>query len=260
MLIKIVTFSFILLVKSLTSFAQIDSLDNFAVNERYQLYSNKPHKFTAKQLFIPTALVSIGVISICHSPSKKTDNEISNSLRLDRRKTTVDNYTQFAGPVTAYGLNLIGIKGRHNLADLTIIYSSTQLLTTLVVQSIKRSITVTRPDGVGGNSFPSGHTATAFAGAEILRLEYKETSPWIGIAGYAFATYTGLCRIYNNRHRLSDVIAGAGFGILCAKTVYWLYPISNFTKKANERQKKYTVSFMPYYDTKQAGFALGISF
>ena len=74
----------------------------------------------------------------------------------------------------------------------------------------------------GSPSFPSGHTAIAFASAEFLRHEYKD-DPWIGYAGYAVATATGLLRMYNNKHYLGDIVAGAGFGIASAKLSYFLY-------------------------------------
>jgi membrane-associated phospholipid phosphatase len=52
---------------------------------------------------------------------------------------------------------------------------------------------------------------------------YKDVSIWYGISGYIIASGTGVLRIYNNRHWLTDVAAGAGM-ILCTKTAYWLYP------------------------------------
>ena len=80
--------------------------------------------------------------------------------------------------------------------------------------SSKYFIDKERPDGRGLNSFPSGHTFTAFVGAEMLRLEYGQEYPAIAVAGYAVATLTGALRIYNNRHWASDVLAGASVGIL----------------------------------------------
>lgn len=81
-----------------------------------------------------------------------------------------------------------------------------------------------RPNGSGFNSFPSGHTANVFASAEFLNQEYKDIHPWIGYAGYTVATATGILRMYNNKHWLSDVVAGAGFGILSTKVSYLIYP------------------------------------
>ena len=47
--------------------------------------------------------------------------------------------------------------------------------------------------------------------------EYKDVSVWYGISGYIVATGTGFFRIYNNKHWLTDVAAGAGIGILIDK-------------------------------------------
>ena len=71
--------------------------------------------------------------------------------------------------------------------------------------------------------FPSGHTTEAFAYAEFIQQEYKDVSPWYGAVGYAAATATGLLRIYNNKHWLSDVVAGAGIGMASTKLAYLLY-------------------------------------
>ena len=68
------------------------------------------------------------------------------------------------------------------------------------------------------------HTATAFMGAEFLYQEYKDISIWYGITGYVVATGTGLFRMYNNRHWLTDVATGAGIGILSTKIAYWVHP------------------------------------
>lgn len=99
--------------------------------------------------------------------------------------------------------------------------ATSYLLVSGTVLGLKSVTNVERPDGSSNNSFPSGHTATAFAGAEFLWQEYKDQSIWYGIAGYVVATGTGLFRIYNDRHWLTDVAAGAGIGILCTKTAYW---------------------------------------
>lgn len=66
-------------------------------------------------------------------------------------------------------------------------------------------------DGIFNNSFPSEHTATAFAGAEILYKEYKDKSVWHGVGGYVVATGTGLFCIYNNRHWIT----------YCGWSSYW---------------------------------------
>ena len=80
-----------------------------------------------------------------------------------------------------------------------------------------------RPDGSTRNSWPSGHTATAFVGATILHKEYGLTrSPWYSVAGYGVATATGVMRVLNNRHWVSDVLSGAGIGMISGELAYAL--------------------------------------
>jgi membrane-associated phospholipid phosphatase len=130
----------------------------------------------------------------------------------------------------------MGIKGKSNFKDRTLILATSYLLVAATTLPLKNITHVQRPDGSSANSFPSGHTATAFAGAEFLWQEYKDVSIWYGISGYVVATGTGFFRMYNDRHWLTDV-AGAGIGILCTKTAYWLYQkCKNYFSKETKRQ------------------------
>jgi hypothetical protein len=89
------------------------------------------------------------------------------------------------------------------------------------VNVIKNTAKEMRPDGSSANSWPSGHTATAFVGATLLHKEYGLTrSPWWSVAGYGVATATGVMRVLNNRHWISDVMSGAGLGILSTELGY----------------------------------------
>ena len=97
------------------------------------------------------------------------------------------------------------------------------ILSAQLVTALKHGTYQLRPDGSTYNSFPSGHTTTAFIGAEMMNQEFGWRSPWYSVAGYAMASGTAALRIVNNRHWLSDVIAGAGIGMLTTKCSYWLY-------------------------------------
>jgi membrane-associated phospholipid phosphatase len=136
----------------------------------------------------------------------------------------VDDYLQYAPAVAVYALDWAGVKAKHNFRERTFVMASSHLFMAVSVQTIKHATGRLRPDGSSANSFPSGHTATVFTGVHILFREYKDASPWIGIAGYATATATGFMRMLNHRHWLSDVAAGAGLGILCAEAAYLLLP------------------------------------
>ena len=97
-----------------------------------------------------------------------------------------------------------------------------------IVNSIKYTVREPRPDGSANNSFPSGHTATTFMGAELVRIEYGDDSPWYSVGAYTVAIAVGALRVYNNRHWFTDVFAGAGVGILSARIGYWMLP---YTRK-----------------------------
>ncbi|MGN0214024.1 MAG: phosphatase PAP2 family protein [Muribaculaceae bacterium] len=187
--------------------------------------TDNPYKFRIVQLAIPAALIGVGLIGLESDWLKYQNREIRDELQenIDRR-ITFDDFAQYSPMVAVYGLNLAGIKGKHDVVDQTILLGTAYALMGISVNTLKLTTKVERPDESSRNSFPSGHTATAFMGAELLRREYWNVSPWIGITGYAVAAGTGFFRMYNNRHWLTDVLAGAGIGILSVEAAYWLYP------------------------------------
>ena len=179
-----------------------------------------------RTLVVPLALITYGAFAQSSDDLREFDLSVKTEVRKKDPDfhTPFDNYLQYAPGLSVYALNAIGIKGKNNFRDRTITYLLANVIMGVTVQSIKKITKVRRPDGFGSNAFPSGHTATAFTGAEFLRQEYKDVSPWYGIAGYTTATVTGILRMYNNKHWLRDVVAGAGFGILSTQVAYWLEP------------------------------------
>jgi membrane-associated phospholipid phosphatase len=153
----------------------------------------------------------------------------------------LDNYTQYAPAVTAFALNLSGVKGRNKLGRATINLGAGMLIEGLLVNSIKYSARVRRPDGTSRNSFPSGHTATAFMSATFLHKEYAHVNPLYSILGYSMSSYTGISRSLNNRHWLSDILAGAGIGILSTELAYLI--VDNVYKNKGD--------FFTSFDTKK---------
>ena len=187
--------------------------------------SGNPYHFKLQQLAIPAVLIGVGVIGLESDWLKYQNSEVRDELQENiDKKITVDDFSQYLPMVAVYGLNLCGLKGKHDFVDRTIILATAYSIMGISVNGLKMVTKVERPDFSSRNSFPSGHTATAFMGAEFLRMEYQDVSPWIGVAGYTVAVGTGFFRMYNNRHWLTDVLAGAGIGILSAKAAYWLYP------------------------------------
>lgn len=141
---------------------------------------------------------------------------------FDYKAFHFDNFTQFVPVSAVMLLNLAGVPSRDERWSLFRRAATSMLLVVGVTQSLKFAVDELRPDRSSLTSFPSGHTAFAFSGAEMLRLEYSETSVWIPVAGYAVAALTGFMRIYNDRHWAGDVLAGAGVGLLTADLSFWL--------------------------------------
>ncbi len=137
-------------------------------------------------------------------------------------KSEIDNYTQYSPYAVILGCKLAGYHGRSNWGRFLVSAGLANVAMAVSVNSLKYSIKEMRPDNSTRNSFPSGHTATAFTAATILHKEYGLTrSPLFSIGGYAIATGTGVMRVLNNRHWISDVVAGAGIGILSAELGYF---------------------------------------
>ena len=169
-----------------------------------------------------------------------------------RHKFKWDDYMQYSPMVAAYVLDLTRLEGQHGFKDKTIILAMSYATMGILVNAMKFSVKERRPDSHARNSFPSGHTATVFMGAEFLYREYKDVSPWIGYAGYAVAATTGYLRIYNDRHYFNDVIAGACIGILSTRLSYWLYP-KLFKKSRCHTRKDIMAAGLPYCSPEGTG-------
>ena len=88
--------------------------------------------------------------------------------------------------------------------------------------ALKAMVKEERPDHSDNKSFPSGHTAMAFAAARSIDKEFRKESIWIPIAGYAAATAVGIERVANDRHHWYDVVAGAAVGYGAAELSWYL--------------------------------------
>jgi membrane-associated phospholipid phosphatase len=215
-----------------------------------------PYRWTIAGTVIPVGLITYGVIAL-HSGALKDVNEHFHEqiwTNHPHDMVHVDNYLQWAPAVAVYGLNLAGVKGYHNLRDRSIIYGMSLVLMSSATAITKNVSHEWRPDMSDDKSFPSGHTANAFAAAEFMRREYSNVSPWYGIAGYAAAITTGYFRMYNNKHWFSDVVGGAGVGILSTNIAYWVYP--SIKKWLFKKDKAGNAMALPFYQNGVTGLAL----
>lgn len=178
-----------------------------------------------------------------------SNNNLRFKIREERNNyftnfhTEADNYLAHAPAAILYGLNLVGVKGEHDFINRTVILIKIELLMTALTFPTKELTHVTRPDGSDQKSFPSGHTAQAFAMATFMAKEYSKQSVWYSVGAYTMATAVGTMRILNNRHWISDVLAGAGIGILSTEIVYLTHQ-NNWGKKNRNGQ----TFILPSYD------------
>jgi hypothetical protein len=196
-------------------------------SEKYQLTwmrtnpGVKPYKVMDDLTFAGIPLFVAGIIAKGEKKSFRQNTSENKHTLVTDFKTEIDNYTQFFGPVMATGLKIAGVEARSDWGRYLASTAMSYGFMALFVNSIKYTAKEMRPDGSTRNSWPSGHTATAFVGATILHKEYGLTrSPWYSVAGYGVATATGVMRVLNNRHWVSDVLSGAGVGIMSGELAY----------------------------------------
>lgn len=204
---------------------------------------------------IPTVLLGYGALSLEVKPLKNLNHSIQHQIVTNNPNfsTKADEYLWLVPTAAVYGLNAAGIQGKNNFRDRTVIVLIANIISQGGSQITKRIIHETRPNLSDNQSFPSAHTAAAFTAAEFLYQEYKDVSPWIGLSGYAVAGATGVLRMYNNQHYLSDVIAGAGLGILSTKIAYTVYP---FVARHLFKNYSFKTVAIPAYTEGYPGFAL----
>lgn len=165
-----------------------------------------------------------------------------------------DDFLQHAPSAAVFVLDAFGVKAKTLLPDQVAIFVKSELLMSGIVLTLKRYVGEGRPDTGRKNSFPSGHTAQAFMAASFLSHEFGYRSNWYTIGAYTIATTVGTMRVLNNRHWLSDIIAGAGFGILSTNVVYATHQYK-WSKK-----NKSSAMLLPQFGADMTGLALHISF
>ncbi len=217
---SVITFLLLMLSFSIKAQTMTQTIDTDSV-VKINTTAYKP-KYKSGELY---RMLYTGVPLIASGLIMKGEDTHFRNLRNDYLPyfhRTLDNYMQFAPAAILVGLKTAGVKSRSSWSRML---TSDAFATTImagVVNTLKTTTHVMRPDGSNRHSFPSGHTATAFMTATMLTKEYGQKSPWIGIGAYSVATATGLMRMANNKHWLSDVMTGAGIGIISTEMGYWL--------------------------------------
>ncbi|OYD47691.1 hypothetical protein CHU00_02135 [Sphingobacterium cellulitidis] len=231
--------------------------DSLKINSMISTRNHISNRVLKVELIAPIGLISYGIASV-KSPYLQRQNEIiKENLQYNRpQRVHIDDFTQYASTGAYFALDVMGVEAKHSLRSRFFTATVSHIIMGTTVNIMKKSMPMMRPDFSSMNSFPSGHTATAFVGAELIWQEYRHQSIWYGIGAYTLAAGTGFFRMYNNRHWLSDVVMGAGVGILSTKMAYWMLP----TLEERWQKKKYPSIFIPSYNGRQVQITYACTF
>jgi len=181
----------------------------------------KPESLTQRSL-VPIGLLATAILY----NDNDLDKRIVHQGKISSPALKAADYLQYSPACILYLMKIAGLPSRNNWSRMIVSNGAAAMLQIGVTLSVKELIDRERPDGRGVNSFPSGHTATAFMCAQMLHKEYGETlSPWVSVAGYGLAATTGIFRVIANRHWCSDVLGGAAIGIITTELGYELTDI-----------------------------------
>ena len=182
-------------------------------------------RFTLYIMLTFTLLLSSGeglVLRAQFRPSFDTDIQAIRNSVIPGFHYAYDDYLQYAPAGLMIGMKACGYESLSSWGRMLTSDALSIVAMCAAVNGIKYSVGRLRPDSSRYNSFPSGHTATAFMSATMLHKEYGWRSPWFSIGGYTAAAVTGVSRLMNNRHWMTDVMAGAAIGIGSVHLGYFL--------------------------------------
>ena len=240
----------LLLILTQAAFSQEIPKDSIALKEKTGL--------NYKSLIIPSAFLAYGILGINGEEIKEIDYSLQEKIsKNERPPLVIDDYLQYSPIISVYALDFLGIKSKNNFKDRSILIASSILFGGTITKILKNNRLVIRPNRKNKFSFPSGHTTVAFIGAEFMYQEYKDVSIWYGVTAYAVAGATGFLRIYNDHHWPSDVIAGAGLGILSTKLIYFIYP--KIKKAFSNKESRVSTNIVPFFGDRQAGVGLSVN-
>jgi hypothetical protein len=186
----------------------------------------KSTKVWFKKTIVPAALIASGFIT----NYSQYEQNMQNNLQKKASKNAHfyhEDYLQFMPIAELYIADLAGIKSKNHWFDQTKYLGFSNIISAGLTLGLKHLTQKTGPNKLPF-SFPSGHTTFAFTNATVLYNEFSETSLLLAYSGYAFATAAGTLRMVHNEHWFSDVLLGAGIGIMAAHLVYYIEPLKNF--------------------------------
>jgi membrane-associated phospholipid phosphatase len=200
-----------------------------AVKQKY--HSNQ--YFKPVTLIIPGTFLAYGALKPAVSGIRQLDNDIMAQVKKNYPvfHTNAEEYLMWVPSASLYLMDAFKVKTKHSFQEHLLLDAGSIIVTGGIGYVMRKVTGNIKEYNTQGTKFPSGHTANAFRGAEILHQELKDSHKIISYSGYLVATTVGVLRIYNKNHLLTEVLAGAGLGILSAKLTYWIFDKVKYRKK-----------------------------
>lgn len=200
---------------------EIDYQLNLSLGRDTASMAYRPDRFIERTL-LPLGLLSTSILY----NDNYLDKRIIKLGGITQPALQSANILQYSPAGIMLLLKAAGVKGRSDWPRMITADGAAVAIQAGITNALKYTLRRERPDGRANNSYPSGHTATAFMCAHMLHKEYGETmSPWISVGGYGIAATTGIFRVIANRHWCSDVMAGAAVGLFSTEVAYGLTDI-----------------------------------
>lgn len=242
---KIISLVFFLV--SITSSTAIASFSAISQKASAQLNEDTISPFWKKTI-APISLIGLGILANNSSFEKELQSNLRNRVGNDF-EFGIDDFLIFVPTAQMYLADLAGIEARNHWFDQSKYAFMSNAVSMSITYAIKGLTQKTRPNGEPF-AFPSGHTTFAFTNATVLLKEFQNSSPILAYSGYLSAVSTGAFRMINNKHWFSDVLLGAGIGILATELVYLFEPLKNW----NPFLKKKNMTLLPQLEAGYYGF------
>jgi len=226
-----------------------------------------PFNFTGADWMKTGAFVLASGLAFSLDPKIKEEVNSQHSPSLDNATGFSEKYgsISYAG-IFAGGMYLTGkILGNKSIATTGRMLTESVLYSGLAVSLLKYTVGRSRPYTNEGPvtmftysfqeanvSFPSGHTATAFAVSTVLA--NRIDNPFATVALYGLAGFTGYQRIYDNKHWFSDVFVGAAIGYFIGSSI-----VNSEEKRENENFWG-SMDIMPSVSSNGLGLSLHMDF
>jgi len=194
--------------------------------QKSMIVKNDSIKNYYKPAIVASTLILTSYVLYKSDLEKKLTANIRNKVGNDF-EFPIDNYIQYAPIAEIYIANIFKVKSLNNWKQQTTNLMFANALNGIITISLKHLINKTRPNNAQF-SYPSGHTSLSFTNATAVFYEYRNNSKVLAYSGFMFSSTTGAFRIINNKHWISDVLAGTGIGIISTSLVYYIKPLNNY--------------------------------